>query len=256
MTDVPGSLRRPTRCPVCKGGVIQRMSGPAHGAIWFQCLFCNHMWKFRLDDPYENPNGELTGEVFIVAEGGDRYALGSVAVNAIAEDAFQRHLDNKTRQGELERQRLQREIERLSARLRPAEAGDDKLWKILQADPDNSEKAHAWSVAYNQTQKLTKELDALKVQRNHLTSGEYFFDGLPPAIATTKTDTDGKFTLGIPRQGRFGVAVCALHETLADKRKNTYFWFVWVSLDRQLSQHVVLTNDNVLGAGSADSALR
>jgi hypothetical protein len=52
------------------------------------------------------------------------------------------------------------------------------------------------------------------------------------------------------------VAVCASHETLAGKRKDTYFWFVWVSLDRQLSHHLVLTNDNVLGAGAADSALR
>ena len=183
-------------------------------------------------------------------------ALGSVAVNAIAEDAFQRHLDSKTRQGELERQRLQREIRKTECEIANRRNGDDKLWKILQTDPDNSEKRMpgASLTTRPRTDERTRRARSNSGTISHW--ARYFFDGLPAVIATTKTDTDGKFTLGIPRQGRFGVAVCASHETLADKRKDTYFWFVWVSLDRQLSHHLVLTNDNVLGAGSADSALR
>jgi hypothetical protein len=255
MTDAPGARRLPTRCPVCKGAVIQRMSGSTQGtAIWFQCLFCKHMWKFRLDDPYEDANGELTGEVFIATEDGITCKLGLVAVAVIAEDAFQKHLDNKTRQGELERQTLQHDIDRLSVRLRTAEAEEDQLWKVLQRDEANSQHAHAWSLAYNHTRKLTNELEVLKGQRNHLTSGEYFFEGLPSAIATATTDSDGKFTLVVPRQGRFAVVARGSPETLTEK--DTVFWFLWVSLDGQPSQRVVLSNDNIAGAGSADSALR
>ena len=44
--------RLPTRCPVCKSKVIQRMPNPTQGTvIWFHCGFCKHTWKIRIDDP-------------------------------------------------------------------------------------------------------------------------------------------------------------------------------------------------------------
>ena len=49
--DAPRAPRLPTRCPVCKGAVIQRMPNPTPGTvIWFYCNFCKHAWKFRVDD--------------------------------------------------------------------------------------------------------------------------------------------------------------------------------------------------------------
>ena len=254
MGDASGSPRLPTRCPACKGAVIQRMPSPSHGAfIWFQCLFCNHIWKFRIHDPYANLNGELTGDVFIVANGGVTYKLGMVLVNAIAQDALTKHLQSKTRQGALERQKLQRAVEGLTATLRMARAEDDRLWKILQDDERNARKADAWSVAYNKTKNITAQIEDLQAQRKHLTSGEYLCEGLPSGIASAKTDVEGKFRLTIPRRGRYGVVARGSREL--GKEKQTYFWFVWVTLDGQPSKRVTLSNDNMMGQGSPDSAL-
>jgi hypothetical protein len=254
MNEASGSRRLPTRCPACKGAVIERMPSAIHGTfIWFHCVFCNHAWKFRVEDPRTNPNGELTGDVVIVTKR-MKYRLGSVAVNAIPEDALRKHLESKTLHGELESRKLQLAIAGLTATLKMTQAEDDRLWKILQRDENNSQKAEAWSVAFNKTKDITKQIEALQAQRQHLTSGEYFFEGLPSAISTAKTDADGKFRLEIPRRGRYGVVARASRELF--KKTETYFWFVWVSLDEQPSKRLTLSNDNIMGAGSPDSALR
>src|SRR3954467_2908717 len=255
MSDVSAPPRPPTRCPMCKGAVIERQPGAAHGSfVWFHCLFCNHWWKFRLDDPYvtpkPSPNGELSGDVFIVRKGGTKHALDSVAVNAIPEDALKKHLESKT----LESEKLQLQIDRLTGELAVSQADDDRLWKLYQADTGNAENSDAWLVAYNKSKEVTKQLTAFQSEQRHLTSREFFFEGLPAAIATAETDEDGKFTLVIPREGRFGVVARASRELLMDTE--TYFWFVWVSLDGEHSKRLVLNDENMMGAGSPDSAVQ
>src|SRR6266540_483327 len=180
MSDASALPRLPTRCPVCKGAVIQRMSRSTSGTyIWFNCLFCSHIWKFRIDDAPANPNGEVTGAVFIVTKGGRKYKLGSVAVSAIPEDALKKHLESKTRQSELESRKLQRDIDRLTAMLGIAKAEEDRLWKILQRDESNSRKADAWRFVYGKSKTITQQIEDLQARRQNLTSGEYFVDGLP-----------------------------------------------------------------------------
>ena len=105
MHDVSGSrsIHLPKRCPICKGGAIERASNAAHGTfIWFHCVFCNHWWKFHTDETRTNPDGELTGQVFIVTKRGITYRLASVPVSAIPEEVAKKHLKSKTVQRELE----------------------------------------------------------------------------------------------------------------------------------------------------------
>jgi hypothetical protein len=254
MHDVSALPRLPTRCPLCKGAVIERQPSPPHGAfIWFHCFFCNHWWKFRLDTPSANPNWEIAGEVLIVTKGGMRYTPALVTVNAMAESPLKKHLESKRLQAELECQRLNRDIVGLTARLRIAKAEDDRLWEILQRDQSNSRKAEAWSVAYNRTKKVSRQIEELQTQRQYLTSGDYFLDGLPSATSTARTDANGKFTLIIPRAGRYGLVARASRELFKDEE--TYFWFVWVSSDGEPVKRLTLGNDNIMGAGSPDSAL-
>jgi hypothetical protein len=255
MGDVSALPRLPTRCPACKGAVIQRMPRSTPGTfIWFSCLFCSHIWKFRIDDTPVNPNGEVTGAVFIVTKGGRKHKLGSVAVNAIPEDALKKHLETKTQESEVESQKLQRDIDRLTAMLRIAKAEEDRLWKTLQRDESNSRKAEAWRFVYNKATAITQQITDLQARRQNLTSGEHFFDGLPSGISTAKTDADGNFTLTIPREGRYGLVARASRELL--KGMETYFWFVWVNLDGEPLKHLSLSTDNMMGAGSPDSALQ
>ena len=237
---------RPTRCPTCKGALIERTSSAAHiGFIWFHCLFCNNWWKFRTDESYVIPDGEVTGEVFIVTKGGITYILDSVAVNAIPADDAQKHLENKARQRESENQRLHQDIESLTAALEIARADEDRLWKILQQEEGNSQKARAWRVAYRKTENIAKKIEVLNAERQNVSSGADLFEGLPSAVSSAKTDANGKFTLVIPRQGAFVVVACGPRETFRDIEP---CWFVRVSLDGEASKRLILSNDNVLEA--------
>jgi hypothetical protein len=226
----------------------------AHASIWFTCLFCNHIWKFRLEEARAGPDGELTGDVFVATSPRKRHSLGLVLLNAIPEDLLKPHLERKTVQGELESRKLLGEIDVVATILKEARAEEDRLWKIQDQDKSNLRKANAWSVAYNRTKIITKQLDELRARQAQALSGERFFEDLPPAIATAKTQTDGTFTLAVPRDGRYGI-VARASRTLRDGQR-TYFWFVWVSLDGRSSKRLVLNDDNLVGAGSPDSALQ
>jgi hypothetical protein len=255
MSPVSGAVRLPTRCPNCKGALITVGAGRTHGASsWFYCFFCNHTWKGRPGDARANFDGELTGDMFVVAKRKKRHSLGKVAVHAIPEDALKKHLERRTAQRELASRKLQREIDALTATLDKARAEEDRLWHIQKQDESNLRKATAWSAAYNNTKKIAKQLEDLRTRRRQLTSGEHFFENIPSAISTATTNPDGTFRLVIPRDGRYGIVARA--SGALDDEKQTYLWFVWISLDGQSAKRLVLNNDNLVGAGSPDSALQ
>jgi hypothetical protein len=221
--------------------------------MWFQCHFCNHTWKFRVDDARAHPDGELEGEVIVAAADGKRHALSSVVLNAIPEDALTEHLERKKAQSERESGKLQREIDALAAILKEAKAEEDRLWNIQKLDESNVQKANAWSLVYNKTKNLAAQLEDLRAQQQHLTSGEYFFQELPSPVSSVHTGTDGTFTMLLPRDGRYGIVARVSREF--GEQKETYCWFVWVSLDGAASKRLGLNNSNIVGAGSPDSAL-
>lgn len=255
MSPVSGATRLPTRCPACKGTLIQRRAGWTHGAShWFYCFFCKHTWKSRFGDARAHPDGELTGDVFVVVRRKRRHALGSVVVHAISEDALKEHLERRAAQREYESGKLRREIDLLATALATARAEEDRLWNIQKQDESNLGKANAWSVAFNNTKKITRQLEDLRTRWQHLTSGEHFLQDLPSAISSATTNADGAFRLAIPRYGRYGIVARASRELREEEQ--TYFWAVWVSLDGEHAKRLVLNNDNIVGAGSPDSALQ
>jgi hypothetical protein len=254
MAPVSAAARPATRCPNCKGPLSRRGAGWNTGAsAWFYCFFCNHAWKGRLGDGRANADGELAGDMFVVARRKERHSLRLVVVHAIPEDALKNHLERRTAQRALRSRKLQREIDVLAATLRQAQAEEDRLWNIQKQDESDLQKAKAWSVAYANTKKITQQLEDLHTRRQQLTSAEHFLKDLPAAIATATTDADGTFTLPIPRDGRYGIVARA--SRALDGEEQTYLWFVWISLDGAPGKRLVLNNDNVVGAGSPDSAL-
>jgi hypothetical protein len=255
MHDVSRSqtVALPKRCPICKGAAIERTSNAASGAlIWFHCLFCNHWWKFHTDETRGNPDGELTGEVFIVTKRGITYRLAAVPVSAIPEEVAKKHLKSKSVQRDLELESLQLDIESLTSTLRDTQATEHRLWSILQEDETNPQNSTSWSAAYKKTKNITKEIAHLHSRRKQLTSDEYFFDGLPSGISTARTDADGRFSLFIPREGRYVIAARGPGDTYRDAEP---YWLVSMSLDGEASKRLILTNGNVLGARSADCAV-
>jgi hypothetical protein len=255
MSSVSTATRVATRCPNCKGALVRRGSGWTHGAsVWFYCLFCNHSWKGRPGDARANADGEVTGEMFVVARRKERHSLRSVVVHAIPEDTLTEHLERRTAQRVLWSGTLQREIDAVAATLAEARAEEDRLWIIQKQDESNLRTANAWSVAFNNTKKITRQLEDLRTRWQRLTSAEHFLKDLPSAISTATTSSDGTFTLAIPRDGRYGIVARAARAS--DNEEQTYVWFVWISLDGEPTRRLVLNNDNVVGAGSPHSALQ
>ena len=255
MSPVPTATRPATRCPNCKGPLSKRGAGWNTGAsAWFYCFFCNHAWKSRLGDGRASADGELTGDIFVVARRKERHSLRLVVVHAIPEDALKNHLERRTAQRALRSGKLQREIDALATTLAEARAEENRLWTIQKQDDSNLQKAKAWSVAYTNTKTITRQLEDLRTRRQHLSSAEDFLEDLPAAISTATTDADGTFTLAIPRDGRYGIVAHA--SRALDDEEQTYVWFVWISLDGEPAKRLVLSNNNVVGAGSADAALQ
>jgi hypothetical protein len=254
MSPVSAATRLTTRCPNCKGTLIRRGAGRTHGAsAWFYCFVCNHTWKGRPGDARANPDGDLTGTI-VVARPKQRHPLRRVVVHAIPEDALKRHLERRTAQRTRRSRTLQHEIDVLAATLADARAEEDRLWNIQKQDESNLGKAKAWSVAYANTKKITGQLEDLQTRWQHLTSADRFLEDLPAAISTATTDADGRFTLAIPRDGRYGIVAHA--SRALDDVAQTYLWFVGVSRAGEPAKRLVLNDDNVVGAGSPDSALQ
>lgn len=191
--------------------------------------------------------------MFVVRTGGRRHSLGSVVLQAIPEAALKKHLQRKMERSEPESRKLAREIDAVAAVLEKTRAQEDRLWRIQKADENNVQKVKAWSVVYNKMKTITRRLEDLQAQRQRLITGEDFFQDLPTPISSATTLADGTFTLAIPRDGRYGIVARACRALGEDKQ--TCFWFVWASLDGNPSKRLVLNNDNIVGAGSPDSAL-
>jgi len=79
---------------------------------------------------------------------------------------------------------------------------------------------------------------------------EIYFRKLQSYAATTITDADGKFSVKIPRSGRF--AVFATTERMVGDKTEHYRWLVWASLDGQDSKTILLSNHNQINTSNPD----
>ena len=78
-------------------------------------------------------------------------------------------------------------------------------------------------------------------------------EGPPAVLAKTKTNADGRFTMTLPRQGRFALAAYDTRGGIGET--DNYFWLVWTSLDGAAEKHIILANDNVTTSGSPESVI-
>ncbi len=198
-------------------------------------------------------DGDLAGDVFIVTRGGLNIKLGLVRVTAIPADVVQSHLDSKKQEAEREIAKLEPEVQRLQGAYNAARSEANQLDALWTRDLSNSDKMSAAAEANKKASSIQKDQDALKERAALFHSSDRYFAGMPSGIASAKTDADGKFSMKIPRKGKFALAARASREVPTNE---TYYWLVFVSLDGQASKHVMLSNDNMVGAGSADSLLK
>ncbi len=91
-------------------------------------------------------------------------------------------------------------------------------------------------------------------KEEELNAPEYFFEGLPVAVASAMTDADGKFSMTLNRKQRYALAAHATRN-IGDTTEK-YFWLFWVSLDGKGSKRILISNDTLFEVPHADAVVR
>ncbi len=87
-----------------------------------------------------------------------------------------------------------------------------------------------------------------------LPTSEVVCAALPAGFASSKSDSEGRFTLPVPRAEVFVVAATASRR-LVGKTEN-YCWFLTMSLEGAAAKRILLSNDNLTDANSPESLLQ
>lgn len=225
-------------------------------------------------------HGTLSGEVFIVTQGGPSIKLGLVNIIAIPEEELSLYIEQKNALAatlRADRQSALKALQETISHSRQARADANK--EVEKATQDAYadylkclETADSFEVCITERKRKVQqakqdipagrsknlameqaELERLQSEMDYLGSSDYYFAELPAGIASAKTNADGLFTMTIPRQGRFGLAARASRLVLGKTER--YYWLVWESLDGTPSKRIMLSNDNTTTVASPDSVV-
>ena len=120
-----------------------------------------------------------------------------------------------------------------------------KAW----ADPRT--EALRYNALEKEIPKLETRVATVAAQQKTLCSAAPYFENLPQAIASAKTDADGRFKIAIPDDDRDIVLVAKSQRQVFNAVEN-YYWMVRA---KPSDSNVTLSNDNLTSSGSADSVL-
>lgn len=83
---------------------------------------------------------------------------------------------------------------------------------------------------------------------------EFLYAGLPGGDAVATTDAEGRFTLRLRAGRRYVLAARAKRDVFGSTEQ--YYWLVWVSPAGEQPQHVILSNNNLLGQDDQGSVFK
>lgn len=221
---------------------------------------------------------EISGEVFIVTQSAQNFKLGLVEVMAFSEADILKHVESK--KAEI-KPRLA-ELESVAAKYR-TECGDKRTVADKTAkQAENSENSLMSSLSsMDFSDEGIKRSDQLRQRRSadaakaatdknsydlcmgslgnavgNITNAKnvaQFFNNLPVPVATATTNADGKFTVKLPKSGRY---VLVAHSTrkVVDASEE-YYWMVRADLSSGENKNLTLSNNNYTDSESTDSLL-
>lgn len=213
--------------------------------------------------------GQLKGEVFIVTKGGENLKLGLVDIALIPETEMNAALDKKKSAIDTTLAQLKADYDKAFAEYNlvhqtyeRAKQNYDKAQKdasdaiISGGYEQAAKKRDYWS--NEQMRLLRPDLDndskqkSAKWKLEHFPTGEFFFDGLPSGVAKTITNSNGEFSVELPRKSKFALAARAARQVPEEK----YYWLIWVSLDGEQSKTILLSNHNFMNSDTSESVVR
>lgn len=196
---------------------------------------------------------ELAGEVFIVTKGGQNFKLGLVEIRAIPESDIKPFISQKLKDAEAQRPTLEEAVTEAERRYKQAKANARAAANdYLNADLED--RMSSLNTRFSREDGAREKLDALNDAEGklaYLSAPEFFFDGLPQGVASARTNADGKFTLTVPRSGKYALAARAQREVFGSTE--FYYWMVWVEADS--ATKVTLGNTNLMVENSPDTVV-
>ena len=192
----------------------------------------------------------IDGQVFIRTKGGESIKLSLVDVLLYDEKTIVLHLENKRKVAEPlfeEWRPLEKEAKDIYER---AKTNEEQVRKRYFADILNPQLKVEWKKTQDVVLSAARSFDEVRAASAYTRSASYYFEGLPRAVQTAKTDADGKFSFQVP-SGSYMVAAFSTRH--AGKDIEFYYWMVKTTL--ATNQKVMLANDNLSTSGSADSGI-
>ncbi|MGO9018056.1 MAG: hypothetical protein ACLQVJ_06855 [Syntrophobacteraceae bacterium] len=174
---------------------------------------------------------QLEGEVFIVTKGEQNVKLGLVEVMLFPRDSLDEFIKSK-------KQEAASELEQLGQSIAKA-----------QSEYDNP-----GIEAIEEYEPIEKRLFVLQSRHNYLLSDMFYFENLPLPRRSTKTNSDGHFTLSVPTDGLYAIVAQARRAISADNTE-TYHWLVQISKQDMEMKTLFLSNDNTTLSGSQASLI-
>jgi hypothetical protein len=220
--------------------------------LLFQCAFAD--------------DGEIKGEVFIVTKAAENIRLGLVEVRLIPEGVIQKHVEERKAHTAAEMPDFAGQIKRIETYLVDNKVRMEEMKSLNEQKRKlNLKTGRATSLTELKEQREMVEIferslatqEAAKkrleeLMRNWPTS-RHFLKNVPDSKVSTRTNSDGKFTLAMPKAGRFALVAQATRKTLEGTEE--YCWMVWVSLEGKDSKEIILGNHNLMSAGSKESVV-
>ena len=114
-------------------------------------------------------------------------------------------------------------------------------------------KADSFVEPLEENQRKT-DFDTGQLQNWPTVQPQTYFTSLSTPLAISKTDADGKFSFQMPTKGE-SILVAQAQRQVTDHVEK-YFWLIRVHSDGNPTMQVMLSNDNLITANSADSAVR
>lgn len=109
---------------------------------------------------------------------------------------------------------------------------------------------------YINNKKLQRGNEILQSKQVRYESANSYFEDVnfPQGVATTTTDAEGKFTLKLPKFGRYALAARAERSVI--NKTEEYNWLVWINASDSNPNNIKLSNDNLTDANSLDSLIK
>jgi|GEM_PF-1484332 len=114
-----------------------------------------------------------------------------------------------------------------------------------------------YKAEYAEVNRMRKELSALIKEHQdnakinaRLADADLFSDR---STATTKTDADGKFTISVPKSGKYAIFANGKRQVV--ESSENYQWAVWVTTKKNSKVNLMLANDNLNETGCGDCVI-